>query len=141
MTSTTVVVPSPSLSPRCPVKTLRSSIKVTIYSVRHAFFQPRNLTEAAQFPFLILPYSVECPTYKLLNSNYSGQPSVVQENVASAEGARRLRACPSRKILNLKALKGHFQHSQSDSCVKKVPKIDYFLLNFDKTSVVIICIA
>ena len=34
----------------------------------------------------------------------------------------------------------HFLHSQADSCVNKVPKIDrYFLLNFDKKSVVISC--
>ena len=68
---------------------------------------------------------------------------MVQENLASAEGARRWGGWghEPQKNLNLKALKGHFQHSQADSCVKKVPKIDYFLLNFDKTSVVIICIA
>ena len=38
-----------------------------------------------------------------------------------------------RKFSNLKALKRHFQHSQADSCEKKVPKIDrYFRLNMDK---------
>ena len=36
----------------------------------------------------------------------------------------------------MNALKRHFQHSQADGCIKKVPKIDrYFLLNFDKKSV------
>ena len=45
---------------------------------------------------------------------------------------------PTRKCSNLKALKRNFQHSQADSCIKKVPKIDrYFLLNFDKRSVAI----
>ena len=52
-----------------------------------------------------------------------------------------LGACPSRKFSNLKALKRHFQHSQADNYIKNVPKIDrYFLLNFDKKSVVINCI-
>ena len=33
-------------------------------------------------------------------------------------------------------LERHFQYSQADSCVKKVPKIDrYFLLTFDKKSI------
>ena len=44
---------------------------------------------------------------------------------------------PPRKFSNLKALKRHFQHSQANSYVKKVLKIDrYFLLNFDKKSIV-----
>ena len=44
---------------------------------------------------------------------------------------------PPRKFSHLKDLKHHFQHSQADSCVKKVPKTArYFLLNFDKKSVV-----
>ena len=34
---------------------------------------------------------------------------------------------PPRKLSDLKALKGHFQNSQADSCVKKVPKIDRYL--------------
>ena len=46
---------------------------------------------------------------------------------------------PPRKFLNLKALNRHFQHSRADSCFKKVSKIDYFLRNFDKKSVVISC--
>ena len=47
--------------------------------------------------------------------------------------------CPG-KFSNLKALKCHFQHSQAESCVKMVPKIDcYFLLNLTKKSVVIRC--
>ena len=36
---------------------------------------------------------------------------------------------PKKKNSNVKALKRHFQYSQVDSCVKKVPRIDcYFLL-------------
>ena len=61
---------------------------------------------------------------------------MVQEIFASAEGANflgDLGVCSPRKFSNLKALKCYFQHSQADSCVKKVLKIDrYFLLNFDK---------
>ena len=34
-------------------------------------------------------------------------------------------------------LKCNFQHCQADGCVKKVPKIDYFLLNLAKKSVFI----
>ena len=61
---------------------------------------------------------------------------MVRESLASAEDA----SLYPRKSSNLKALKHHFQHSQADSCVNKVPKIDYyFLLNFDKKSVVISC--
>ena len=39
---------------------------------------------------------------------------------------------PPRTFSNLKALKRHFQHSQANSCVKKVPKIDRYFLSFDK---------
>ena len=42
-----------------------------------------------------------------------------------------------QKILKSESLKRNFQHSQADGCVKKVPKIDYFLLNLAKKSVVI----
>ena len=45
-----------------------------------------------------------------------------------------------QKILKSESLKRNFQHSQADGCVKKVPKIDYFLLNLAKKSVVIIYI-
>ena len=66
---------------------------------------------------------------------------MVVKSFASAEGislSGGLEACSPRKFSNLKALKRHLQHSQADSCVKKIPKIDcYFLLNFDKKSVVI----
>ena len=48
-------------------------------------------------------------------------------------------ACSPRKFSNLKALKRHFQHSQANSCVKKVPKIDRYFLNFDKNCVIISC--
>ena len=44
---------------------------------------------------------------------------------------------PPKKKLNLKVLKCNFLHSQADGCVKKVPKIDYLLLNHAKKSVVI----
>ena len=68
---------------------------------------------------------------------------MVQETLASAEGARLwggVGAYPPRKFSDLKALKRHFQHSQADSCVKKVPKMDYyFRLNFDKKSVISSC--
>ena len=57
---------------------------------------------------------------------------MVQEIFASAEGASiygGLGACSPRKFSNLKALKRYFQHSQADSCVKKVPKIDRYFQN------------
>ena len=44
---------------------------------------------------------------------------------------------PRREVLGGS---GNFQHSQADGCVKKVPKIDYLLLNLAKKSVVISCI-
>ena len=57
---------------------------------------------------------------------------MVRETVASAEGASLQGGSggmPPRKFSNLKALKRHFQHSQANSCAKKVPKIDgYFLI-------------
>ena len=57
----------------------------------------------------------------------------VQEIFASADGACEpvggLGACSPRKISNLKALKRYSQHSQADSCVKKVPKIDRYFQN------------
>ena len=40
-------------------------------------------------------------------------------------------------LKNRKVLKRNFQHSQADGCVKKVPKIDYLLLNLAKKSVAI----
>ena len=50
-----------------------------------------------------------------------------------------MKAWYPRKYGNLKALKHHFEHSEADSYVKKVLKIDrHFLLNFDKKSIVII---
>ena len=44
---------------------------------------------------------------------------------------------PRREALNLKVLKRNFQHSQADGCVKKLPKIDYLLLNLAKKIVAI----
>ena len=76
---------------------------------------------------------------KLFGTTFNGTRQFIERRKREALGW--FGGMPHRRILNLKALKGHFQHSQADSCVKKVPKIDYFLLNFDKTSVVIICIA
>ena len=40
-------------------------------------------------------------------------------------------------LTSAQVLKRNFQHSQADGCVKKVPKIDYLLLNLAKKSVVI----
>ena len=42
-----------------------------------------------------------------------------------------------QKILKSDSLKTQFPHSQADGCVKKVPKIDYLLLNLAKKSVAI----
>ena len=54
----------------------------------------------------------------------SGRFLMVQETFASAEGnASPSPPPPPRKFSDLKALKRHFQHSQADSCVKKVPQI------------------
>ena len=44
---------------------------------------------------------------------------------------------PPQKILKSESLKMNLQHCQADGCVKKVPKIDYLLLNLAKKSVVI----
>ena len=57
---------------------------------------------------------------------------MVQKIFASAEGASiygGLGVCFPRKFSDLKALKRYFQHSQADSCVKKVPKIDRYFQN------------
>ena len=68
---------------------------------------------------------------------------MLDERLASAEGAEPQGGSggmPPRKFSNLKALKCHFQRSQTKNCVKKVPKIDsYFHLNLTKQSVVIRC--
>ena len=61
---------------------------------------------------------------------------MVRVSFTSAKGVSLLGglgACSPRNFSNLKAFISHFQHSQADTCVKKVPKIDrYFFLNFDK---------
>ena len=54
-------------------------------------------------------------------------------------GGGEVGAYPPRKFSNMKALKPHFQYSQANSCVKKVPIIDRYFLNFDKNSVAISC--
>ena len=63
-----------------------------------------------------------CPTYGLTETgttfNGSGK---------FCEPLGGFGACSPRKCSNLKALKHHFQHSQADSCVKKIPKIDFLL--------------
>ena len=72
-----------------------------------------------------------------------GTNLMVGGNFESAKGASPLGGvgvCSPRTFWNLKTLKHHLQHSQADSYVKKVPKIDrYFLLIFDQISVVITC--
>ena len=61
---------------------------------------------------------------------------MVQERLASAEGGM----LPQKIFKSESLINCHFLHSQADSCVNKVPKINrYFLLNFDKKSVVISC--
>ena len=79
------------------------------------------------------------------SGNFSERP---RREALGGLGGMPLVHCPSpptplppRKFLRLKALKRHSQHPQSDSCVNKVPRIDSFLFNFDKKSVVIGCIA
>ena len=52
--------------------------------------------------------------------------------LASMGGRGHAPPPPPRTFSNLKALKRHFQHSQANSCVKKVPKIDCYFLDFDK---------
>ena len=79
----------------------------------------------------------ECPTYGVseIGMTFNGTENFCdlrgRELVGGGGGAR-----PQRNFSNLKALKRHFQHSQADSCAKKVP-ID---LNFDKKSAVNSCI-
>ena len=62
---------------------------------------------------------------------------MIREALTIAEGARGVWGHAPPKISNLKVLKRNFQHCQADGCVKKVPKIDYFLLDLAKKSVVI----
>ena len=87
-------------------------------------------------------HGAECPIYVLLNWNramFNGTGNFCERRRREPLGG--VGACPHRKFSNLKALKRNFQHSQADSCVKKVSKIDcYFLLSFDKKSVAISCI-
>ena len=51
---------------------------------------------------------------------------MIRETLTNAQGVW---GHAPRKFQNLKVLKRNFQHSQADGCVKKVPKIDYLLLN------------
>ena len=89
--------------------------------------------------------SQDCPTHGLLNLNYSVRPFMIRETLASrlrrealgGSGGMPPPPPPPRKFQNLKVLKRNFQHCQADGCVKKVPKIDYFLLNLAKKSVAI----
>ena len=65
-----------------------------------------------------------------------GTNLMIKGKFASAKGASLQGVWG--QFWNMKALKRHFLHSQADSYVKKVPKIDrYFLLIFDKNRVVI----
>ena len=79
-------------------------------------------------------HGAECPTYGLLNWNratFNGTGNICERRRREPLGG--LGACYPRKFSNLKALKRHFQHSQADSCIKNVPKIDrYFLFNFER---------
>ena len=64
---------------------------------------------------------------------------MIRETLTSAQGARGVwgHAPPPENFKISKVLKRNFQHSQADGCVKKVPKIDYLLLNLAKRRVVI----
>ena len=88
---------------------------------------------------------IECTIYGLVNSSYWGRPLIVQEILTSAREVRCARGvlghAPPRKFLFLKALNCHFQHSQANGCVKKLPKIVLFLPNFHKKIVVISCVS
>ena len=79
-------------------------------------------------------HGTERPTYWLLYWNratFNGTGNFCSRLRRKPLGG--LGACSPRKFSNLKAFISHFQHSQADTCVKKVPKIDrYFFLNFDK---------
>ena len=80
-------------------------------------------------------HRAEWPTYGVIEigTSINWYRKYLQAPKARASVWRGLGACPLRKFSNLKALKCHFQHSQAESCVKKVPKIDrYFLLNLTK---------
>ena len=78
-------------------------------------------------------HCVDCPTHGLLNSNYSVRPFIIRKTLTSARGVW---GHVPQKILK-SVLKRNFQHSQADGYVKKVPRVDYFLLNLAKKSVVI----
>ena len=54
-----------------------------------------------------------------------------------ARGARGVWGMLPQKILKSESLKTQFPALSADRCVKKVPKIDYFLLNLAKKNVVI----
>ena len=81
-------------------------------------------------------HCVDCPTHGLLNSNYSERYFMIRETLTSATGVWG-NAPPPRKFQNLQVLKCNFQHFQADGCVKKVPKIDYLLLNLAKKIVAV----
>ena len=77
-------------------------------------------------------------TVSNLESRSNGDDFLWYRNLLQAPKSRS-GGMPARKFSNLKALKPHFQHSQTNSCVKKVLKIDCYFLNFDKNIVVISC--
>ena len=135
-------------------KALVRSIKTTYKSMfcsRH--FSCTWLTE--KIMFTVLRYGRQCtlcfwliPFGDVLDQSVEEDPSQTRSQDFSWKGGgggcaylkNRVGACSPTKFSNVKALKRNFQHSQADSCVKKVPEIDrYFLLNFDKKNVVISC--
>ena len=91
----------------------------------------------------------ECPTYgvSLMGTTFNGRGSRCEwrrreplgGGGGGGEEGGEVGAYPPRKFSNMKALKPHFQYSQANSCVKKVPIIDCYFLNFDKNSVAISC--
>ena len=79
-------------------------------------------------------HRAECPTYgvtkmgRTFNSTRKNCEHGRREPLGGSGGM------PRQKIFKSESLKTrHFQHSQADSCVKKVPKIDrYFFLTLTK---------
>ena len=85
-------------------------------------------------------HRAECPNYGVgqMGTTFNGTGNCWRELLGES-GCMPPPPPKKKKISNLKALKRHFQQSHVNSCVKKVPKIDRYFLNFDKNSVVISC--
>ena len=65
-----------------------------------------------------------CPAYGVpeIGTIFNGKGNFCKRRRREvAGGLGGLPPPPPRKFSDLKALKRHFQHSQDDSCVKKVP--------------------